>query len=133
VKKIALLLSFYLSVNFLIAQDTTSKAAVLVSGNGKNNLVNRGGSGIGVSMNGRLVKIFPSLTDTVQQAGKIVVDITVDKNGNVTDAKYSMAGSTSADTKLIDMAIKAALATKFNETSNEGFQPGKLIFNFKMN
>lgn len=50
----------------------------------------------------------------LNKTGKVVIDIKVDREGNITYAKYQPNGSTTTDEYLIQLSEKAALKAKFN-------------------
>ncbi len=92
-----------------------------------------GKPGIGYSLQGRSMVNTPAIQDKSQATGKVVVDIRVDKNGNVTKADYSLKGSTTNNAHLIKLAKKAARQTKFNADANAPEkQFGTITFNFKL-
>lgn len=66
------------------------------------------------------------------QHGRVVVEIWVDKDGNVISAKAIDKGSTVSDQKTRDLAVKAAKNSKFtpaDETQTEN-QRGIITYNF---
>jgi outer membrane biosynthesis protein TonB len=80
-----------------------------------------GGPGLGGSggsaqlgMSGRKIIYYPSIIDNSQKTGKVVVNIKVDKQGNVTFAKATQKGSTTTDTYLFQLAEQAAMKTRVN-------------------
>ena len=65
--------------------------------------------------------------------GTVIIEIVVDKNGNVTDAK-SGRGSTTVSECLINNSKSAALKTKWNiEENAPEKQKGKITYKFKIN
>jgi len=64
-----------------------------------------------------------------EYGGKIVVNITVNANGDVTDA-YTNTSSTSTNECLIESAIEYAKEAKFNASPNKKSQIGSITFNF---
>lgn len=70
----------------------------------------------------------------IQQDGIVVVAVTVDRNGRVTDATPGIKGSTTLDENLLKLAKEAALKTRF-ESSNDApiIQKGTITYNFKLN
>ena len=64
--------------------------------------------------------------------GKIVIRVTVDQHGKVTNATYEPKGSTSSDQALIAAAISAAKRARFTE-SRSFIQGGTITYNFKLN
>ena len=64
------------------------------------------------------------------QEGKVVVNITVDRSGNVT--KTSVGSDTSiTDEEVIEASRKAALRTDFNYVSGAELQEGTITYTFK--
>jgi len=90
-----------------------------------------GGKGMSYSLAGRKLFQAPKITDNSQETGKVVVDITVDKYGNVTNANPGGRGSTTSSANLYRKAKEAALKAKFNP-SPEGVeeQRGTITFVF---
>lgn len=67
------------------------------------------------------------------KSGTVVVDIWIDENGNVTDAKYQTKESNTSDKVLIDKAIKAARQFKFTRVAGqEQDRHGTVTCNFKL-
>ena len=98
------------------------------SGSGKGN------SGSGFSLSGRsLIGSLPQPNDNSQEAGKIVIQITVDKYGKVIAAEFQLKGSTIQDTRLRNAAIEAAKKAKFNEDPNSLIQKGTITYHFELN
>ena len=64
--------------------------------------------------------------------GKIVIRVTVDQHGKVTNATYEPKGSTSSDAALIAAAKSAAMRARFTE-SRSFIQGGTITYNFKLN
>lgn len=86
--------------------------------------------GISVKMNGRTWKSLPKPKYNSIEQGKVVVSITVDRNGNVTKAKAGAKGTT-ADQSLWKLAEDAALKAKFNAKPDAAEeQKGTITYNF---
>jgi TonB family protein len=64
-----------------------------------------------------------------EDGGKIVINITVDDNGNVTDT-YVNNSSNSDNQCLIDSALEYAKKAKFNASPGKKTQLGSITFNF---
>ena len=79
-----------------------------------------------------LVGRLPLPAYNVQEAGTVVVAITVDKNGNVTKATPGVQGSTTLSKTLYDAAEKAARQAKFTPNPDVIEQAGKLTYIFKL-
>jgi outer membrane biosynthesis protein TonB len=108
------------------------------SGGGKGDGIGPGtgtGNGPGFSYNlaGRKVFAPPRIFDNSQETGKVVVEIKVDKYGNVLDAIPGARGSTTTSSNLFKKAKEAALKAKFN-ASPDGTeeQRGTITFVFVM-
>ena len=92
-----------------------------------------GNGGVGLSLVSRKFVSLPSIKDDGQKSGKIVVEIRVDKNGNVISAKAGARGTTLTDPLLWDKCEAAALGSRFNTlASAPDTQIGSIVFNFKV-
>ncbi|MGB1204475.1 MAG: TonB family protein [Chitinophagales bacterium] len=92
-----------------------------------------GKSGVGFSLGNRRLLDIPNITDSSQETGIVVITIKVDREGNVIDAQYTTAGSTTASAALKKKAIAAAKKAKFSSEVNANpVQTGSLTFNFKV-
>ena len=90
-----------------------------------------GGGGNKWELSGRkLVGRLPSPTYDVQDQGVVVVEITVDKDGNVTKVRPGVKGTTATNKSLLDAAAKAARQAKFSPNPNAVEQIGKITYNF---
>ena len=92
---------------------------------------NGDGKGISFNLGDRSMRIPPHLSDQSQEQGKVVIDITVDKEGNVLSANGPGRGSTTTSSNLLKKAKEAALRTKFSK-SPQGVeeQRGTITFVF---
>ena len=77
----------------------------------------------------RLKKDIPNPVYTCEKAGKIVVNITVDSQGNVTSVSLNENASTSSNGCLIDNALKYAKTATFQK-SNRITQIGTITYSF---
>jgi TonB family protein len=92
------------------------------------------GGGMSVSLSGRSVQNLPSPEYNQQVEGKVVVQITVDRNGNVTQAIPGVKGSNTLDSYLLAVAKQAALQAKFDRKPGApAYQQGTITYNFKLN
>ncbi len=73
-----------------------------------------GGNGISFSLSGRSSQSLPKPEYLSQSEGKVVVEVTVDQNGNVLKVKAGAKGTTTTDKLLQQAAEKAALKAKFD-------------------
>jgi len=89
------------------------------------------GSGVTFSLEGRNPLFLPKPRYDYQVEGKVVVEIRVDRNGNVTYARAGIKGSTTTDENLIKAAQEAALKAKFDSKSDAAFtQTGTITYLF---
>lgn len=94
-----------------------------------------GGSGMGISanLNGRVAELLPQPKYPRQKAGKVVVRVTVDRNGRVTKAEGGKQGSTTNDEELIRAAEAAARLATFNVKADApAFQVGTITYHFRL-
>jgi outer membrane biosynthesis protein TonB len=93
----------------------------------------KGTEGISFDLGGRLAKSLIKPPYDLQKEGVVVVAITVDRNGNVTDATPGMKGSTTLDGDLLKLAKEAALKTTF-ESKNDApiIQKGTITYIFRL-
>lgn len=87
----------------------------------------------GFDLKGRAVVNPPTLPKDTKEEGKVVVEITVDKNGNVTEANPNGRGTTTSSAVLKAKARQAALATKFNVSGQFEEQTGTITIVFAFN
>jgi hypothetical protein len=99
-------------------------------GNGSGNGL---GNGSGYALTGRKALTKPSPVYNCNEEGVVVVQITVDKNGNVVDAKPGARGTTNPATCLASQARIAAMNTKWS-ASLDGTekQVGTIRYNFSL-
>jgi TonB family protein len=92
-----------------------------------------GTNGTSFSLAGRNPESLPKPEYKYQIEGKVVVEITVDKNGNVTDAVPGVKGSTTLDANLLSAAKKAALKAKFDKKPDApAYQKGTITYFFRL-
>lgn len=99
-------------------------------GNGSGNGL---GNGSGYSLGGRKALSKPAPVYNCNEEGVVVVQITVDQNGNVTEAKPGARGTTNTASCLASQARIAAMKTKW-EPSPTGAekQVGTIRYNFSL-
>ena len=91
------------------------------------------GGGVSFSLEGRSYVSLPTPVYEHQNQGKVVVEITVDKAGNVVNAVPGIRGSTTLDTYLLESARKAAMRSTFNSIlEGPAFQKGTITYVFKL-
>lgn len=92
-----------------------------------------GNNGIDYSLEGRNPESLPKPEYNYQIEGKVVVEITVDKYGNVTDANPGVKGSTTLEATLLAAAKKAALKAKFDRKPDApAYQKGTITYYFRL-
>ncbi|MEO0310943.1 MAG: hypothetical protein RIQ89_600, partial [Bacteroidota bacterium] len=85
------------------------------SGGGEGDGMGAGkGPGVSFDVKGRRILRLPKVDDQSQETGRVVVSITVDKNGNVIAAVPGVKGSTTSSSYLYAKSKEAALKTKFD-------------------
>lgn len=91
-----------------------------------------GTSGTSISLAGRNPESLPKPVYSSQAQGKVVVEISVDKNGNVTRARAILKGSTIQDESLWKSAENAARKAKFDPKPGSAIQTGTITYKFKL-
>jgi colicin import membrane protein len=94
-----------------------------------------GGSGGGTSfsLEGRNSLELPIPDKNLQKEGRVVVEIKVDRAGNVIGAISGVKGSTTLDSQLLTAAKKAALSSRFDSKPDAAFtQVGTITYIFKL-
>jgi colicin import membrane protein len=103
---------------------------------GANNYGEGGGTGdssISYDLGGRGYQSLPKPPYDYQGEGKVVVEITVDQSGRVTNARAGITGSTTTDDYLLRVAREAALKARFDSRPNTPIQRGTITYIFKLN
>lgn len=91
------------------------------------------GGGNGYSLAGRKATSRPTPNNNCNEAGTIVVRVTVDRNGNVVSALPGAKGSTNSSSCLQRIAKDAAMRTKWEaKSSAPSNQSGSIVYNFKL-
>ncbi len=89
------------------------------------------GNGVSYNLDGRSAQSLPKPYYPGNEEGVVVVQVTVNKAGQVTKAEAGVKGSNTADPELISAAKKAALQAKFNVDENApAFQSGTITYRF---
>lgn len=90
-----------------------------------------GDKGISYSLAGRTPQSLPKPEYNYQVEGIVVVEVTVDRYGNVTKAISGVKGSTTLNDHLHRAAKEAALAAKFDRKPNApAYQKGTITYHF---
>lgn len=92
------------------------------------------GSGSGYSLGNRKAISKPAPKYTCNESGKVVVEVSVDRNGRTISAIAGVKGSTNTAKCLLDQAKIAAMNTKWDASSDAPEkQVGKIVYNFNLN
>ena len=93
---------------------------------------NGSGSGSGWGLNGRSISSRGKVVQNCNEFGTVVVQITVNRNGNVIAAKYTK-GTTNTNPCLIEPALETARKYKWQpDTNAPATQVGFITVNFKL-
>ena len=99
-----------------------------------NNYNGTGSGNGGLQMAQRNFVSKPAVSDDNRRTGRVVVDIRVDKNGNVVYASAGAKGTTITDPNLLQRCEDAVRNSKLNASENApDTQVGKVVFVFKVN
>lgn len=94
-------------------------------GNGTN------ATGGGYSLNGRSAKLLPKPKTNKNDVGNVVVDIKVDQDGNVKEARAGAKGTTLMDTNIWRICEQAAKKAKFSAKEDAPeLQKGTITYHF---
>lgn len=94
---------------------------------------NSGDRGVSYSLDGREPQSLPKPSYDFNEEGVVVVEVTVDKDGNVIKAVPGYRGSTTLNAQLLEAAEKAALQAKFDKKeSAPAIQKGTISYHFKL-
>ena len=92
------------------------------------------GGGTGYSLGNRKAISKPSPKYTCNETGKVVVEVSVDRNGRTIDAIAGIKGTTNTARCLLDQARIAAMNTRWDASSDAPEkQVGKIVYNFNLN
>jgi colicin import membrane protein len=90
-----------------------------------------GDKGISFNLGGRGYRTLPSPKYEYQVEGKVVVDVTVDREGKVIQAIPGTKGSTTLDSQLLKAAKEAAMSATFDRKPDAPeVQKGTITYNF---
>jgi hypothetical protein len=92
------------------------------------------GGGSGYSLGNRKALSKPAPKYTCDEAGKVVVEVTVDQTGRTISATAGIKGTTNTASCLLEQAKIAAMNTKWSPDSEAAAkQVGKIVYNFSLN
>ena len=94
---------------------------------------NGSGGGRSWGLNGRKLSTTGKEVPKCDESGTVVVQITINRSGNVVDAKLNLKGTTNTNPCLVEPAIATAKKYKWQPDSNApATQKGFIIINFKL-
>jgi TonB family protein len=91
-----------------------------------------GTEGVSFNLEGRQARSLPKPAYNIQSEGIVVVEVTVDRNGNVTQAVPGVKGSTTLEEYFLRVAREAAMAAKFDRKPDATIQKGTITYHFKL-
>ena len=92
------------------------------------------GGGSDYSLGNRKALSKPAPKYTCNESGKVVVEVSVDRNGNTINAVAGVKGTTNTAKCLSDQARIAAMNTKWAASPDAPVkQTGKIVYNFNLN
>lgn len=92
----------------------------------------RGNDQLDEGLQGRgLREGLPKPRTSFNIAGRVVVYVQVNSNGDVVSAVVEQKGTTTSDAKLHDLAVEAAMKAKF-KSSDRPMQSGRITYDFKV-
>jgi len=112
------------NINDIIAKTSEKKRAPSANSTNKN-------SSISYSLVNRTKIDIPPPIYLCEMGGKVVINISVDDDGNVISASYNSSASTTDNGCLVDTAIEYAKASLFNSDNSKPSQIGTITFIFK--
>ena len=118
-----------------VAGGKGNQGSITGSVNATDHSLGNGGMGGGpsASLSGRNSISLPPPVNDYQKEGKVVVEIRVDRQGNVVVAVPGVKGSTTLDNYLCAVAKKAALLSKFDSNQDAPTQQvGTITYIFKL-
>lgn len=92
------------------------------------------GGGIGYNLGGRKALSKPAPKYICNESGRVVVQVSVDRNGNTISVVPGVKGTTNTAKCLLDQARIAAMNTKWQASQNAPEkQSGSITYNFSLN
>jgi len=98
---------------------------------GKLEGISAGAGQVGGGLSDRGVLRAPRPDDRSQQTGRVVIEVCVDSNGNITRAEFTQRGSTTANAELVNIAVTNAKKWKFSKGEVDR-QCGTITYNFRV-
>ncbi|MEO0732203.1 MAG: TonB family protein [Bacteroidota bacterium] len=95
--------------------------------------ISTGDGRVSGGLGGRGVLKSPAVRENSQVSGRVVVSVCVGPDGNISEAKYTQSGSSTADPNLVRAAIANAKKWKFKaDATAPQRQCGKITYDFKV-
>lgn len=90
-----------------------------------------GTEGVSFDLAGRQPRSLPKPSYDIQEEGIVVVEVTVDRNGNVINARPGVRGSSNINEYFLKVAKEAALKSKFDKKPDApSIQKGTITYHF---
>lgn len=93
--------------------------------------ISKGSGRVGGGLGNRGVVRSPSINDSFQKTGTVVVEVCVNSSGEVTRADLKLSGTTTQDAQLVNAAKQNARQWKFSAGSVDN-QCGTITYNFRV-
>ncbi len=125
----------YKRIKINTSSQTTITESKLPLSEGENGTETKTGADtkLGYDLEQRSMVTSPSFENDTKEEGKVIVEIVVDKDGNVTEANPNGRGTNTSSTLLKAKAKKMALATKFSTDQKREEQRGSITIIFSFN
>ncbi len=125
----------YKRIKISTSRETTNTESNLPLIEGENGTETKNGvdTKLGYDLEQRSMVTSPSFDNDTKEEGKVIVEIVVDKDGNVTEANPNGRGTSTSSTLLKAKAKKMAMATKFSSDHKREEQRGSITIIFSFN
>ena len=93
--------------------------------------VSKGSGRVGEGLSDRGVVFEPTIQESSQKTGKVVIRVCVDSNGRVSESRFTQRGSTTTDSELVKVALENVRKYRFTDSEIEE-QCGTITIDFKL-
>lgn len=92
------------------------------------------GTSVSYNLGGRGMQSLPKPEYKIQEEGRVVVEVRVDRDGKVIQVNAPARGTTATDLGLLNKAKEAAMKARFEpKPDGPAVQTGTITYNFKLN
>ncbi len=125
----------YKRIKISTSHETTNTESILPLTEGQSGTETKTGADtkLGYDLEQRSMVTSPSFDNDTKEEGKVIVEIIVDKDGNVTEANPNGRGTSTSSSLLKVKAKKMAMATKFSSDHKREEQRGSITIIFSFN